>query len=135
MKMMRWDAYLESNYEGPLENLGFENWTNSSTKYITGDSQTGSDGWKVSSYGRGAGYVSRNTNSHSGSYSLMINTTQGDHLYFYRNLHLEEGKELKCKNLIILNNDLEKEEYVEWFGDKGRIKFIPLWKWLVGGAR
>jgi len=44
---------------------------------------------------------------------------------------LNAGKELKCKNLIILTFDYEKEEEHEWFGNKRKIKFIPLWKWLL----
>jgi hypothetical protein len=45
---------------------------------------------------------------------------------------LKAGKELKCKNLIIITPDEDKEEDAEWFGLKGKIKFIPLWKWLLG---
>lgn len=44
---------------------------------------------------------------------------------------LKAGKELKCKNLTILNAELEKTEEKEWFGTKGKIKLIPLWKWLI----
>ncbi len=33
----------------------------------------------------------------------------------------------KCKNLVILTKDLEKEEVI----GKRKIKFIPLWKWLL----
>ncbi|PIN85600.1 MAG: AAA family ATPase [Candidatus Diapherotrites archaeon CG11_big_fil_rev_8_21_14_0_20_37_9] len=44
---------------------------------------------------------------------------------------LKAGKELKCKNLTILNAELEKTENKEWFGIKGKIKFTPLWKWLL----
>ncbi len=44
---------------------------------------------------------------------------------------LKAGKELKCKNLIVINLDKESEENIEWFGIKGKIKFIPLWKWLL----
>lgn len=43
---------------------------------------------------------------------------------------IKAGKELKCNNLLIITEDTEKEEKVEWFGDKAVIKFIPLWKWL-----
>ncbi len=45
---------------------------------------------------------------------------------------LKAGKELKCKNLTLLNAEREKIEEKEWFGTKGTIKFIPLWKWLLG---
>ena len=44
---------------------------------------------------------------------------------------IKAGKELKCKNLLIINEDKESEDKVEWFGDKAAIKFIPLWKWLL----
>src|SRR3989344_1460265 len=38
---------------------------------------------------------------------------------------------LKCNELIVLTNDFAAEEIVEWFGEKAKIKFIPLWKWLL----
>jgi len=44
---------------------------------------------------------------------------------------LKAGKELKCKNLIILTENYEIEMKAEWFGMKGTIKYIPLWKWLL----
>lgn len=44
---------------------------------------------------------------------------------------IKSGKELKCKNLLIITEDIEAEEKIEWFGDKAIIKFIPLWKWLL----
>lgn len=44
---------------------------------------------------------------------------------------LKAGKELKCKNLIIITSDKEGEEESEWFGIRAKIKFIPLWKWLL----
>ncbi len=44
---------------------------------------------------------------------------------------IKAGKKLKCKNLLIITEDKEKEEKAEWFGDKATIKFIPLWKWLL----
>lgn len=40
---------------------------------------------------------------------------------------LKASKELKCKNLTVITWDYENEEVVE--GRK--IKFIPLWKWLL----
>ncbi|MBU1045808.1 ATP-binding protein [Patescibacteria group bacterium] len=40
---------------------------------------------------------------------------------------LRASKELKCDNLMIINQDIEK---VEEMKDK-EIKFIPLWKWLM----
>jgi predicted AAA+ superfamily ATPase len=44
---------------------------------------------------------------------------------------LKAGEELKCRNLFILTDDYEAEETKSWFGIKGKIKFIPLWKWLL----
>ncbi|MBM3233749.1 ATP-binding protein [Candidatus Pacearchaeota archaeon] len=44
---------------------------------------------------------------------------------------IKAGKELKCNNLLIITEDIEKEEKAEWFGDKATIRFIPLWKWLL----
>ncbi|MEM3127289.1 MAG: ATP-binding protein [Candidatus Woesearchaeota archaeon] len=44
---------------------------------------------------------------------------------------LKASKELKCKKLLIITEDYEKEENAEWFGYKGKIKYIPLWKWLL----
>ncbi len=41
------------------------------------------------------------------------------------------SKELKCRNLLIITDDYEAEKYEEWFGIKRKIKFIPLWKWLL----
>lgn len=44
---------------------------------------------------------------------------------------VKAGKELKYKNLIVINAYKEDEEEVQWFGIKAKIKFIPLWKWLL----
>jgi hypothetical protein len=44
---------------------------------------------------------------------------------------LKAGNELKCKNLLVINLDKEGEEEIEWFNMKAKIKFIPLWKWLL----
>lgn len=44
---------------------------------------------------------------------------------------LKAGKDLRCNNLIIINQNYFGEEQAEWFGIKGKIKFIPLWKWLL----
>ena len=44
---------------------------------------------------------------------------------------LKAGKELKCKSLLIITENYEAEENFEWFGTKSKIKFIPLWKWLL----
>ena len=44
---------------------------------------------------------------------------------------LKASKELKCKNLIVITENYELEEEVNWFNLKGKIKFIPIWKWLL----
>jgi len=44
---------------------------------------------------------------------------------------LKASKELKCNNLLIINQYYLEEENLEWFGIKRKIKFIPLWKWLL----
>lgn len=44
---------------------------------------------------------------------------------------LKAGEELKCKNLLIITSDKESKENVKWFGIKGKINFVPLWKWLL----
>ena len=44
---------------------------------------------------------------------------------------LKAGSELNCRNLLIITENYEAEEQVTWFGIKGKIKFIPLVKWLL----
>jgi len=44
---------------------------------------------------------------------------------------LKGSKELKCNNLLIINQDYFGEENSEWFGIKRKVRFIPLWKWLL----
>ena len=46
---------------------------------------------------------------------------------------LKAAAELKCKNLLVLTADYEAVEKISWFGIKGKIKFVPLWKWLLKG--
>ncbi len=41
---------------------------------------------------------------------------------------IKAGKELKCKDLLCITWDYEGEEKIE----RKKIKFTPLWKWLVG---
>ena len=45
---------------------------------------------------------------------------------------LKASKDLKCKDLLVITNDFEDEQQLEWFGKKAKIKFMPLWKWLLG---
>ena len=44
---------------------------------------------------------------------------------------LHASKQLKCKNLLVITDDYEALEEIEWFGIKRKIKFVPLWKWLL----
>jgi len=44
---------------------------------------------------------------------------------------LKAGSDLKCRNLIVITEDYESEENIEWFDFKEKVKFIPLWKWLL----
>ena len=44
---------------------------------------------------------------------------------------LKAGKELKCKDLLIITKEREGTEAKEWFGVKGTVRYIPLWKWLL----
>jgi len=44
---------------------------------------------------------------------------------------VKASKELRCNKLVIIIEDYEAKEKVEWFGIKREIKFIPLWKWLL----
>lgn len=44
---------------------------------------------------------------------------------------LKASKELKCKDLLIITENYEAEKQASWFGINGKIKFMPLWKWLL----
>lgn len=48
---------------------------------------------------------------------------------------IKAKRELKCNELIVLTNGYDAEESSEWFGEKAKIKFIPLWKWLLENGR
>jgi hypothetical protein len=43
---------------------------------------------------------------------------------------LKAGADLGCRNLIVLTADHEHDDQAEWFGKKGRIRYVPIWKWL-----
>lgn len=44
---------------------------------------------------------------------------------------LKSSKELGCKNLLVITRDYEDKREEEWFGTKRKIKYIPLWKYLL----
>jgi len=48
---------------------------------------------------------------------------------------LTGSQELNCRELLIINQSLEKKESYEWFSYKAEIEFIPLWKWLLQEVR
>ncbi|MDO8874020.1 MAG: ATP-binding protein [Methanoregula sp.] len=46
------------------------------------------------------------------------------------NALLTAGRDCACENRIILTMDEEHTKAEEWFGIRGNIQYIPLWKWL-----
>jgi len=44
------------------------------------------------------------------------------------------GQELNCRNLLILTDSMDTTQDAEWFGIKGRIRYRPLWRWLLDEA-
>jgi hypothetical protein len=46
------------------------------------------------------------------------------------NALLTAGRDCDCKNRIILAMDEEHKKTEEWFGIRGNIQYIPVWKWL-----
>jgi uncharacterized protein len=47
---------------------------------------------------------------------------------------LKASQELDCRNLLVLTENTEGEGRVSWFGARGKVRFVPLWKWLAGEA-
>ena len=45
---------------------------------------------------------------------------------------LRAGDDLSCDRLLLLTADTDSEEEVEWYGRKGRIRLLPVWRWLSG---
>ena len=86
MKYMRWDMNLESYYlYDALDNLNFENWTNTNIGFFDSNTEAGAVGWKVSAYGGGSGFASQSQDAHSGGYSLNVLCNKSSHLHFYKN--------------------------------------------------
>lgn len=44
---------------------------------------------------------------------------------------LKASRELKCNNLVIITNTYESEKSVSWHNLTGKIRYIPVWKWLL----
>ena len=47
---------------------------------------------------------------------------------------LKASKDLQCSNLVVVNDSKEGEEEVSWRGMCGRVRYMPLWKWLLDEA-
>lgn len=45
---------------------------------------------------------------------------------------LHGARELHCRNLTVITGDYEGMESVEWYGLKENIRYVPLYKWLLG---
>lgn len=46
---------------------------------------------------------------------------------------LKASKNLRCNTLCVINEQYSGEEDAEWFGIRRKVRFIPLWKWLLMG--
>lgn len=40
-------------------------------------------------------------------------------------------RDLRCEHLTVITSDYDNTETFEWYGIKGNVRFIPLWKWLL----
>ena len=47
---------------------------------------------------------------------------------------LKGARDLRCDDLIVLNESRDETEHAEWYGLKGDVKFVPLWEWLLAEA-
>jgi len=44
---------------------------------------------------------------------------------------LKASRELRCESLVVITKDYEGREAEEWFGLRGEVVYVPLWKWLL----
>ena len=44
---------------------------------------------------------------------------------------LHASKDLRCGNLLVITDDYDAEETASWFGIERKIRFMPLWRWLL----
>jgi len=44
---------------------------------------------------------------------------------------LKASKELGCKDLLVITEDCEAEEEIKVEDKIYKVKFLPLWKWLL----
>lgn len=45
---------------------------------------------------------------------------------------IKASKELRCNRLVVITNNHEARDQVNWFGIEGEIEYIPARKWLLG---
>ena len=63
---------------------------------------------------------------------IQVCTDLSDEKTHHREVNalLIAGRDLSCNNRIILTMDDEATKTEDWFGIRGEIRSIPLWKWL-----
>jgi len=44
---------------------------------------------------------------------------------------LKASRELRCDDLLVITWDYEDDEEVSWRGTERKVRFVPLWKWLL----
>lgn len=44
---------------------------------------------------------------------------------------LKASTELRCKRLLILTDSAEGEEDARWFGARGKVRLVPMWRWAL----
>lgn len=59
-------------------------------------------------------------------YRLLLT---GSNAHLIRAL-LQAGRELDCDRLLVLTADTDAEDEVAWYGMRGRIRRLPVWRWL-----
>ncbi|MCK4303102.1 MAG: ATP-binding protein [Candidatus Eisenbacteria sp.] len=47
---------------------------------------------------------------------------------------LKASSELGCKDLVVLTDSTEAEEEASWYGTAGRVRYVPVWKWLLANS-
>ena len=44
---------------------------------------------------------------------------------------LKASEALSCGDLLVITESAEHEEDASWYGTKGTVRFVPLWRWLL----
>jgi hypothetical protein len=47
---------------------------------------------------------------------------------------LKASSELGCNDLVVLTESTEAEEEASWWGTVGRVRYVPIWKWLLANS-